>query len=533
MEKYTLAQTNDGRLRGTLENGVHVFRGIPYGADTGGTARFQRTRRVAPWSAIRDAIQLGPMCPQYAGAAPFDAQIVSLLTGGYEIPSIPPSENCLALNIWTPAVGDGSRRPVMVWCHGGRFSEGSGGNTWCDGGALANQGDVVVVTLNHRLNLFGYLDLQAIAKPGQHRTANVGMLDIIAALEWIRDNIAEFGGDPGNVTLFGSSGGGSKITTLLAMPAAKGLFHKAIVQSATLRGASHTRQKQRQVALAFLTQLGLQPSHMDALRNTSAARLLRAGKAVEARLGGAVDMGIFVPVVDGTSLQEQPFGTAAPSISADIPLLIGTNSDEMTLLLDRSFLSLELQDLPSTLQRWAAIDGPTAGSLINCYRDMLPAASARGLLVALATDYALRSSAIIQAEYKSLQSAPVYMYQFRWRITAYGGIYGATHGAEVPFVFGNVARATGFQAEPAQYQLLQRRMMAAWTAFARTGNPNHADLPDWPEYSATHRSTLCFGHSTTNSHSAATRNDCSVLQDPDGAGRLAMTTLSAHRLIDA
>jgi para-nitrobenzyl esterase len=474
------------------------------------------------------------MCPQYAGAGPFDAQIVSLLAGGYEIPTVSPSENCLVLNIWTPAVCDGGRRPVMVWCHGGRFTEGSGGNPWCDGSALAKQGDVVVVTLNHRLNLFGYLDLHAITEGSQHQPGNAGMLDIVAALVWIRDNIVEFGGDPGNVTLFGSSGGGSKITTLLAMPAAKGLFHKAIVQSATLRGSSRARQRQRQVALAFLTQLGLQPSHMDALHNTSAARLLRAGKAVEAaRAAGAVDMGIFVPTVDGTSLLEHPFETAAPAISADVPLLIGTNADEMTLLLDRSFGSLELQDLSSALQRWAAIDGPTADNLISCYRDMLPAASARDLLVALATDYALRSSAIVQAEYKSLQAAPVYMYQFQWRVTAYGGTYGATHGAEVPFVFGNVASATGFQAEPAQYRLLQTRMVAAWTAFARTGNPNHADLPDWPAYSIAHRSTLCFGHSTTNSHSAASRNDCSVLHDPGSAGRLAMAALGAHRSIDA
>jgi para-nitrobenzyl esterase len=472
------------------------------------------------------------MCPQYADTSAFDAQIVGLLAGGFEIPSLEPSENCLALNVWTPELRDGGRRPVMVWCHGGRFSEGSGGNPWCDGSALAAQQDVVVVTLNHRLNIFGYLDLQGIVETNQHESDNAGMLDIVAALEWIKDNIVEFGGDPGNVTLFGSSGGGSKITTLLAMPAARGLFHKAIVQSASLRGSSSTRQRQQQVAMALLAQLGFKPSHMDALHTTSAGRLVRAAKAVENLLSRPVDMGIFVPTVDGRSLNEHPFASAAPALGEDIPLLIGTNHDEMTLLLDRSLLSLRLQDVSPVVQRWATIDRQTADRLVECYRDMLPMAGARDLLVALTTDYALRASAIIQAEYKSLQRAPVYMYRFQWRIPAHGGMYGATHGAEVPFTFGNVVRANGFLAEPSSYQTLEQRMSAAWASFARSGNPNHADLPYWPPYSAPNRSTMYFGGAAPGAQQTADSNDCIVMHDPDSAGRLAMRAIDAHRCID-
>lgn len=469
------------------------------------------------------------MCPQYVDTSSFDAQLAGLLTGGFEIPSLEPSEDCLCLNVWTPQLRDGGKRPVMVWCHGGRFSEGSGGNPWCDGGALAARGDVVVITLNHRLNIFGYLDLQGIIDPGHGESGNVGMLDIVTALEWVRDNIAEFGGDPGNVTLFGSSGGGSKISTLLAMPAARGLFHKAIVQSATLRGSSSTRERQQLVARALLEQLGFKPSHGDALYTTSAGRLVRAGKIVEAHLGEPVDMGIFVPTVDGSTLCEHPFVDTAPALSTDIPLLIGTNIDEMTLLLDRQLLSIGPRHLSAVVQRWAAIDQRTADRLVECYRDMLPTAETRDILVALTTDYALRASAIIQAENKSLQDAPVYMYQFRWRIPAHGGMYGATHGAEVPFVFGNVASAPGFLAEAADYQTLEQRVVAAWTSFARNGNPNNPELPDWPRYSMPNRSTMCFGGAV---RPATATSDCFVMDDPGSAGRIAMAAIEAHRCID-
>lgn len=527
--QHVFAQTTSGRLRGVMESGVHVFKGIPYGANTEGDFRFRSASQGTPWSGVRDALQFGPMCPQYVDTGSFDAQLIGLLAGGFEVPSLKPSEDCLALNVWTPQLRDGGSRPVMVWCHGGRFSEGSGGNPWCEGGALAARGDVVVVTLNHRLNIFGYLNLQDIAGFDHEEPGNVGMLDIVAALQWVRDNIAEFGGDPTNVTLFGSSGGGAKITTLLAMPAARGLFHKAIVQSSPLRGSSSTRVRQQQVAKALLEQLGFKPSHKDALHTTSAGRLVRIGKFVEASLGGSLDMGIFVPTVDGNSLHEHPFANAAPATSSDIPLLIGTNSEEMTLLLDRSLLSIGPRDLPAAVQRWAGIDQHTADRLVECYRDMLPGAGARDILIALTTDYALRADALLQAEYKSLQDAAVYMYQFQWRIPAHSGMYGATHGAEVPFVFGNVANATGFQAEPACYQALEQRMVAAWTSFARNGNPNHPELPDWPPYSVPSRSTMCFGHATSHARGSMAADNCVVINDPGSAGRLAMAAIDARR----
>lgn len=532
MQQPAYVQSAQGRLRGTLENGIHVFRGIPYGADTSGSARFKHPGPVVTWAGVRDCMQFGAMCPQHAGAGLFDPFVLALLQGAFEIPSIEPGEDCLKLNVWTPGLRDGGNRPVMVWLHGGRFSEGSGGNAWCDGSALARRGDVVVVTLNHRLNLFGYLDPEIIADESPFENCNAGMLDIVAALEWIADHIVEFGGNPGNVTLFGSSGGGSKIGTLMAMPKAKGLFHKAIIQSATLRGSSHPTARHRQVGLALLAQLGLQPSHVDALRNIAPGRLIRAGQAVEIQLGRPVDLGIFVPTVESQNLPESPFGDAAPAPGDNIPLMIGSNSDEMTLLLDRSSLSFDFANLSPALQRWAAIDQSTADQLIECYRDALPAAHAAELFVAISTDYALGSSTIAQAEYKSRQSARVYMYRFQWRVPAHEGFFGAMHGAEVPFVFGNVAKASGFNARPAQYQRLEQRIVSAWTSFARTGDPNHADLPGWPPYSIHSRDTLCFGSDRPNGNDID-QNDCTVQQDPNSTGRLAMSVIDAHRIIYA
>lgn len=532
MNTFVEMETAAGRIRGYREHGIHVFKGIPYGADTGGAARFRRPSPPRPWRGVRDALRYGAPCPQHSVGI-IDPVLLDLLRGGFEAAAVA-SEDCLVLNIWTPQLRDGGRRPVMVWCHGGRFSEGSGGNEWCDGRSLAARGDVVVVTLNHRLNLFGYLHLADLTGPcdgamagaqaaGVDRdsafveSGNAGMLDIVAALEWVREHIGDFGGDPHNVTLFGNSGGGAKINTLLAMPAARGLFHKAIVQSAPVVGASATRQYQSRIAAALFDQLGLSPRHPRTLQNMSVERLLQAAATVESAMAGKLDLGPFTPVVDGIHLHEHPFRDHAPALGADIPLLIGTNAQEMTLLLGPDAFDIDRAGLLTFVQHLLAVDRAQAGRVVAAYRDTRPIAGDGDLLFAIATDHALRAGAVRQADMKSTQRAAVYMYLFNWGLPACGGRYGAMHGAEVPFVFGNVAAARGFEAQPAQYRALEERISTAWTTFARHGDPNHPGLPHWPRYDAHTRQTMRLGNAVNTVIGGAADDDrcrCDVMTSP-------------------
>ncbi|MGC1397173.1 carboxylesterase/lipase family protein, partial [Candidatus Binatus sp.] len=331
MPQHVVVETDCGKLRGVAEGGVNVFKGIPYAASPEGDGRFAAPRRLQPWTGVRDAFDFGNRAMQDENAFALPPAMLKLFAGR-ELP--PMSENCLVLNVWTPAVNDGRKRPVMFWCHGGAFISGSGDSPWYDGTNLCRKGDVVVVTINHRLGAFGYLHLAEFGGEGFGASGNAGMLDIVAALEWVRDNIAAFGGDAGNVTIFGESGGGAKVSVLMAMPTAHGLFHKAIIQSGpAVQMAS--RDDASETARQILAELNLSPGNVSELLKVPAVKLAQAQAAVLKKVSmmsfaNRRRVG-FNPVIDGKYLPGGPFAPTAPAISANVPLMIGTNKDEMTL----------------------------------------------------------------------------------------------------------------------------------------------------------------------------------------------------------
>lgn len=476
------AATTAGRVRGIFSGGAHVFKGIPYAASTLAT-RFAAPAPVAPWRGVRPALQWPAECPQHNPPATGEVGALFAVNNEYQAPQ---SEDCLALNIWTPGLADGGKRPVMVWLHGGGFTVGSGSSELYDGTRLAAKGDVVVVTLNHRLNLFGYLYLAELS-PGFADSGNAGMLDIIAALRWLRDNIAAFGGDPGNITIFGQSGGGAKVSTLLAMPAAKGLFHKAIVQSGPGVRAIEPADAGK-ITAEVLRRLGLSPRDIGKLATLPTAQLARilAIKGNDAM--GQLRLG---PVVDGRNLPGHPFDPAAPAISADVPLLIGSTADETTTIFgagDPTLFSLGWDDLAPRLTPFL---GPLAGDVVREYREQSPEASPSKLYSLIMADFIMRRGTIEIAERRAaLGHAPTFVYWFNKGSPRFGGKYGAPHGIEIPYVFDTVDLARPLLGDGADRYPLAEACSAAWISFARHGSPAVSALPAWRPYTALDRATM-------------------------------------------
>lgn len=466
-------ETSNGPVRGYREDGLEVFKGLRYGAPPTGSARFKPPARPAAWTEPADAIAYGAPAIQ-SGLAPGERRTSP---GDPPAPDEPASsEDCLFVNVWTPGLA--GARPVMVWLHGGGFANGSGGAAMYDGGALARKGDVVTVTVNHRLNVFGYLDLGEVFGPEYAQSGVAGMLDIVQALEWVRDNIAAFGGDPANVTIFGESGGGWKVSLLMAMPGARGLFHKAVVQSGpglTGKRAAEATQTARQL----LERLGV--STPEALAALPTETISRTSVAVPGE-----PMRLYTPVVDGVALPRDPFEPDASPLNADVPVLIGTNKDESTLFLFSHPRFGEFTEEDVAKQAKSAA-GDKADALVSALRAAYPDYNPTHLAAAVQTATGMWAGSIKLAERKAAQgAAPVWMYMLTWETPVSRGRLRCPHALEIPLVFDNVEKARNFVGRGDEPQSVADQMSDAWLAFAKSGDPG------WPAYDAAARTTKLF-----------------------------------------
>jgi para-nitrobenzyl esterase len=483
--RQPVVETTEGKVRGYAADEILIFKGIHYGASTAGPNRFLPPRKPEAWSGVRDMFEYGASAPQLSATS----RRALPITAGYAYgKSLPMNEDCLVLNVFTPAA-DKAKRPVMVWLHGGAFTYGQGGNSVYDGTNLARHHDVVAVSLNHRLNLFGFMQLEEVAGKEYAASGNASMLDLIAALQWVHDNISAFGGDPGNVTIFGESGGGGKVSALLAMPKAKGLFHKAIVES-----GSFIRMMPREDAVKntekVLAQLGLKGNTIGQLQQLPMERLIEASRDAQ-----------WQPVVDGQLLPRHPFDPTAPEISADVPMLVGSNETETVFFLgaDETLFSLDEAGLRTRLK---PTTGDAAEDIIAIYRKARPNATPSDLFFLITSDQRIRMGAITQAERKAaLGGAPAYMYFLTWKAPIDGGKWRTPHTLELPFVFETYDKAT-VTGTGSERRILGDRVSGAWAAFARNGNPNHKGLPLWKPYASSERATMIFD------------NECRVVNDP-------------------
>ena len=501
-----VVETTVGKVRGYSARGILTFKGIPYAASTAGPNRFMPPAKPKPWSGIRSSMYYGQVCPQGARNG-WKNDEESFM---FEWDDGQPGEDHLRVNVWTPGA-DNRKRPVMVWLHGGGFSAGSGQELKAyDGESIARRGDVVLVSLNHRLNIFGYLNL---SKYGQEyaSSANVGMLDLVASLEWVRDNIANFGGDPSNVMIFGQSGGGSKVSTLMAMPAAKGLFHKAAIESGSSLRQS-TPEESEKLAAAVLDILGLSPAQVSKLRDVPCEKLAEVqGEALRKAFprtlipGGG---GGWRPTPDGRILPSQPFDPVAPAMSSGIPLLVGTVLNEQTHGINHP----EYEDMTKdeVLRRARERFNDRAEAVIAAYQKLYPKAKPFDVLsVAFAAQS--RQNCVTQAERQvSLGGAPVYTFWFAWQTPVLDGRPRAFNCSELPFVFNNTDRAAAMTGGGAEARELGGRMSDAWIAFARKGDPNHSGLPKWPVFTSKEGAVMVFD------------NKCEVRMNPDGEARRAL-----------
>lgn len=471
-----VVETVHGKVKGYLDNGIATFKGVRYGGDTTLT-RFQPPKPPEPWTEVMDALAYGPSAPQ-----PPSGDGGGLFKSWRPDPPLPASEDCLFLNVWTPAADD-KKRPVMVWFHGGGFTTGSGSSYAYDGVNLAKRGDVVVVTTNHRLNQFGYLNLAGYGDQFADSGA-VGALDMILSLEWVRDNIAKFGGDPDKVLIFGESGGGSKVCTLMAMDKARGLFHRAVVQSGP-RIMHASAEASAKAADEVVKKLGLTPDTIAEIFNKTVSEIQAAAQGVQGAGSG--------PVLNNVSITRDPFNPDGPPQSADVPLLIGCNRTEGTSLTpaDSPNHSLTWDTLPAAIK--TAFPSKDARKIIDLYKAKHPDIEAPELFFMATADNSFFRGSVTVADRKAAQGgAPVFFYHLDWETPAMEGKRYVPHALDIGMVFDNVAKSESMSGTGPEAQKIADQMSESWLAFAKTGNPSNPNVPAWPAYTAAQRNMMVF-----------------------------------------
>ncbi|MBO0949830.1 carboxylesterase/lipase family protein [Fibrella forsythiae] len=503
-DNIAVATTQYGKVRGFILRGINQFLGIPYGADTAGKNRFMPPQPPAAWTDIRPALWWGNSAPQIMEKR--YANTYASFVDHWNYDDV--SEDCLKLNVWTPAL-DSQKRPVIVWLHGGGFVNGNAiEQDGYHGESLSRLGNVVFCSINHRLGALGYSDLKAAG--GHAASGNVGNLDMVAALEWVKKNIANFGGDPGNVTIIGQSGGGAKVTTLMNMPSAKGLFHKAVALSgSSLTGTN--KEYAEKLGLNIMEEAGLQPGEIDKLQQIPWRQYIDiANRAVDKLADDAKKMGIqrggYSPVADGTYLSEGPFFTDPNHFSANIPLMICSTFHEQNP--DRTDASLESISLDGVKEKIKPRFGDKAGQIVEAYAKNFPKARPIEIWALIVSN---RKNAIATADAKvSGQKAPVYVAWFGWQPPLFDGRMRAFHCDDICFWFYNTDLMLTHTGGGKRPRALSEKMAGSFLNFVKTGNPNGGGLPNWKPYTVQNGETMILDDTSA------------LVNDPDREARKAL-----------